>query len=282
MGNCLQFSGASGNYAYLGNGDFMDGVSDFTIEFWFKTTDATAQQSVMHYENDSQMCFYANISYANGGMEYRAPNWHSAEVNISNNVWHYVAITRNTSNSKCYFDAAVETNEAESGNMPIGQYEFWFAQDVDYPFIGKLCEVRISNCVRTQEEITAAWNSGNGQRFTADANTLVLLHMDEGSGYPQDSSGNDDDVVGMGAACTWAADSPAFSSTQTLTPSGVASAEAIAPRRSSPAPSMWPPAPSPAPRPSAVRQWPPAPCRLLPLLSPAWKPSAAMRSTLAR
>ncbi len=66
---------------------------------------------------------------------------------------------------------------------------------------GKIAQVRISNIVRTLEEITANWNGGKGRKFELDEHTVGLWHMDEGSGntiYDETDNHNDGTIQGAG------------------------------------------------------------------------------------
>jgi len=69
------------------------------------------------------------------------------------------------------------------------------------PFNGMMDEVRVSSKVRSQAEITAAWNNGNGRSFEVDGDTVALWHMDEGEGsIIYDESANDNDASITGAS----------------------------------------------------------------------------------
>ena len=107
------------------------------------------------------------------------------------NQWHYIAFTKgNTPNSgpsNIYLDGQI----VFSGNYMFNNFYNWTrfilghgyngsAQNIIFPFEGCIDEVRLSNIVRSQAEILAAFQSNNP--LSSDANTIGLWHLDQSSG----------------------------------------------------------------------------------------------------
>jgi hypothetical protein len=69
-----------------------------------------------------------------------------------------------------------------------------------YRLTGRIAEVRVSNIARYTAPFTPQI------RFASDANTMMLLHFDEGSGTTaHDSSGNGNDGT-LNGTVTWVVD----------------------------------------------------------------------------
>lgn len=108
----------------------------------------------------------------------------SDTYNLSVNVWHYVAVTKdNSGNGTFYIDGVSVfsgswvSNPYSWSNLYIGAnyYTSWA-----YFFKGWIDELRLSNSVRSLSEIQNYYNSSSP--FSQDANTLGLWHFDETSG----------------------------------------------------------------------------------------------------
>ena len=107
------------------------------------------------------------------------------------NQWHYIAFTKgstpNAGPSTIYLDGQL----VYAGNYMYNNFYNWTrfilghgydgsAQNIILPFEGYIDEVRISNVVRSQAEILAAYQSNNP--LNSDANTIGLWHLDQSSG----------------------------------------------------------------------------------------------------
>lgn len=105
-------------------------------------------------------------------------------VPLNLNVWHYVAITKDSSGRAAIY---VDGKLAREGPFRTNAY-VWsridlaasFFTSYSYGFAGEIDEVRVSSTPRTPAEIQAAYD--RNQPLPADASTLALYHFDEGSG----------------------------------------------------------------------------------------------------
>lgn len=161
------------------------------------------------------------VSVAGGGTS----NLCSAGT-VADGRWHHVAVTRNgTSGQICIFiDGAadgckngpagnISYNDARTPGRPNSDpYFVMAAEKHDYSppgtgFYGWLDEVRLSTTVR----YGGSFSRPSGP-FTADAATVALYHMDNGSGTVlPDAAGDNDGTLRIGgtpAGPQWSTDTP--------------------------------------------------------------------------
>ena len=211
--------GSSSIY-FDGSGDYLSTASsgmgltgDYTIECWFNTASSTSDNGIISnkYNNSS---FNGNFSLRlnDGGnsndIAFRPYNGTVAEGGLvtsstgawSDNTWTHVAVVKSgsgTGNVKMYIDGSLAgTSSGESsstilgnaGDLNIGRQESASA-GTNY-LNGYMDEIRISNTARYTSSFTPSTTA-----FTADANTLLLIHSDFNGGIGADSSGNTNDFT---------------------------------------------------------------------------------------
>ena len=154
-----------------------------------------------------------------------------AAHNIADDAWHHIAVTRNALNGtmRIYIDGV----QRAQGTGPTGDISYRDGRSTAYPnsdpylvigaekhdagaaypsLNGYLDELRLSNNLRYTANFAPPT-----QAFAADINTLLLYHLDEGSGTTTgDSATNPLDAAmqygGAPAGPVWATDSPFSSS----------------------------------------------------------------------
>jgi hypothetical protein len=102
---------------------------------------------------------------------------------IPNNQWTYVAITKNGNSGQIYFDGnLIYTGTWQSLNYVWNRLDIGAGYFTSYGsyFKGYIDEVRISNIVRTSNQISNSFNSN--QPFQPDNNTTGLWHFDQTTG----------------------------------------------------------------------------------------------------
>jgi len=191
--------------------------ADGTVEFWFSlpsTFDSLSPASMIPWAkiNDAAGTIdyvYAILRNADGKMRY---NIQIASVNYAANTtrnswpagWYYVAFVWGSNGMKIYVNGSEDGANAQTNPWGNGADRDFilgcsnFAGFTD-DFIGYIDELRVSDKIRTQDEITEAWNGGAGKRFEVDANTLCLWHMDEGSGgtvFDETTNNHDGTITG--------------------------------------------------------------------------------------
>jgi hypothetical protein len=202
-----------------GSGDYLSTASsgmgltgDYTIECWFNTASSTNDNGIISnkYNNSS---FNGNFSLRlnDGGnsndIAFRPYNGTVAEGGLvtsgtgawSDNTWTHVAVVRSgsgTGNVKMYINgslagtssgASSSTILGNAGDLNIGRQESASA-GTNY-LNGYMDEIRISNSARYTGTFTPSTTA-----FTADANTLLLIHSDFNGGLGADNSGNKNDL----------------------------------------------------------------------------------------
>ncbi len=165
--NVLTFDVVNDN-VNLGNtlGNFND--SDFTIEFWLKTT-ATGNQSVISKRTDCTYSVFWNFRVINDKiyMEWIG-NFYRVEItsatSVNNGMWHHIAGTRNGSSVSLYIDGILEGTATDNDFIGV----IYLNNDADLllgagtcepNFSGSMHDVRIWNIARTQLQIQSALNS---------------------------------------------------------------------------------------------------------------------------
>jgi hypothetical protein len=189
----IYFDG-SGDYlscADSSDWDFLS-ASGYTAEAWYKPTthagtDFIIGQSVdgnnywmLGHEDGAGLRFE---SYSGGGLVL---NITGGEITDTN--WHHIAVVRDSNDVEIFKDGtSVATGTTSStatfaGQLRIGEGAAHGAMD------GYLDEIRLSNTARYTSSFTPSTTA-----FTADANTVLLIHSDWDGGLGADSSGNEND-----------------------------------------------------------------------------------------
>jgi hypothetical protein len=210
-----------------GTGDYLSTASsgmgltgDYTIECWFNTASSTSDNGIISnkYNNSS---FNGNFSLRlnDGGnsndIAFRPYNGTVAEGGLvtsgtgawSDNTWTHVAVVRSgsgTGNVKMYINgslagtssgASSSTILGNAGDLNIGRQESASA-GTNY-LDGYMDEIRISSSARYTGTFTPSTTA-----FTADANTLLLIHSDWTGGLGADNSGNKNDFSPVNLVAT--------------------------------------------------------------------------------
>lgn len=203
------------------------GQSNFTIEFWCKAAntlqDGTATAGANYSWINSPIIFDRDligsvgsggdwgIAMTNGRITFGLENSTGSQrtiigsTDLRDSNWHHVAVTRTRSNGDMaiYVDGtreAIQTSgpsgdvhiASDSGASTYNRYICLGGEKhaLDWPqgqWAGYLDELRISNSIR----YTGTFYTVPSVRFSTDANTVALYHMDEGTGTVLiDATGN--------------------------------------------------------------------------------------------
>ena len=134
----------------------------------------------------------------------RLTNRHFYASTPTIHTWYYYVLTwtdkAHAITAKLLINTVQKT--AVGGDTAMVDFNYLGAFNAAHYFMdGKIAQVRISNIVRTLDEITANWNGGKGRKFELDEHTVGLWHMDEGSGntiYDETDNHNDGTIQGAG------------------------------------------------------------------------------------
>ena len=205
----------SSSIAFDGTGDYLSTPSagialtgDFTIEFWFYTASSTSDNGVMsnNYNSagtDGNFAIAVNDSGVGNNVSYRPYDGTVAAGGMirtlgsvwTDNTWTHCAVVRSGSGSgnvKIYIagsdqanqEVASESSSTIMGNASTLNIGAKIGSSTNY-IDGYMDEIRISNIARYTEAFTPSTTE-----FTADSNTMLLIHSNWDGGLGADSSGN--------------------------------------------------------------------------------------------
>ena len=202
----------TGDYLTIPDSTDWDFDGDFTIEMWFRAdtiaqngmlwshkaygaaTDGTGQCQMYLYDDGNTVNWdvsssgvYETTSFSNSG--------------LSADTWYHIAFVRSFGNwYKIFLNGVLQTTNTtdtsfnisgEETTLSIGKYNNYDG----YYYDGYLDEIRVSKGVaRYTANFTAFGQDGgtisNPTPFTADSNTMLLIHSNWDGGLGADSSGN--------------------------------------------------------------------------------------------
>ncbi|MFY8021502.1 MAG: LamG-like jellyroll fold domain-containing protein, partial [Bacteroidia bacterium] len=193
-GNAMAFDGINDQLkldnATIGN----FGTSNWTVEFWMKTSAAKTLQIISKRETCGDGHFWNIGMSASGTLFYELDNASRTQLmqintdpntKVNDGRWHHVAWVREGINVKVYIDGVVRANNNSNGVISQG-----VGNSIDigalycYPgnYQGSLDEIRIWYNARTSEQINAA------MKAPIDPNAIGLklyLDFDNGVGGAQ-------------------------------------------------------------------------------------------------
>jgi len=179
----------------------FDSTGDFTIEAWFKADAVGRQNPIVCKLVGSNPNFTGYQMWVAPDNKLKAficdgsYTLVASSSTITADTWYYAAFTVDRDgNEKIYLNGALDctpVNVSGVGNINTDT-TLWLGRATHSPslaFDGTIAEVRISDKVRSDAEIAAAY--ADGGEFESDGNTITLWHLNEGSGTTAgDSSGN--------------------------------------------------------------------------------------------
>ncbi len=196
----LEFDGVDD---YVNTGPIMNGVVDFTISAWIRTTQDTASSfryydpAIIGTRQDYMISQDIILTNYNGKLAWfdelgAGENTYDTGTNIADGIWHQVAVVRDGSALTFYIDGvsvgtdATGTNSVRDDDVEIGQA---YLNGSEMEFNGQIDEVRIWDTARTQAQIQADMFS---HLDGTEAGLVGYYRMDEGAGQTViDYSGNE-------------------------------------------------------------------------------------------
>jgi len=208
-GNQLSFDGSDRVTADGTATNFLGGKSEATWEAWIYPT-STATQHIIGKEyyliGISSSRLYCAVYTSGFGYAYR----YLGTATVTLNQWNHIAVTFNGTALKGYINGVYAGENAQTGLLGSNTGTFYLGvrNVTNGYFSGKIDEVRISDIVRYPSNFTPPTVP-----FTTDNHTLLLWHLDEGSGTTTaDASSNS--ITGTLAAApnqpTWEASTASF------------------------------------------------------------------------
>ena len=200
--------------AFDGTGDYLEipassdwkfGTGAYTVEMWFYT--AATTQGYFYVCNNLgsispnwqglgiEIRTSANSStvYVNEQVDNTDHYFESTTTGLNDGAWHHMAVSRESAgDAKLFIDGTHEATQDDNydfdsgGVVNIGRQNWGPGGYFD----GYIDEIRVSDTARYTTTFTPQTT-----QFTADANTLLLIHSDFDGGLGADSSGNANDFA---------------------------------------------------------------------------------------
>ena len=194
----INFDGTGDYLEMPDSGDWDFGSSSWTVEGWFYVSSWTDSSFIWnHWQDDNN---FLGIRVLTGGdlniltkaSSSVVHNIDFTSVDLPTSTWVHLAVVRDTSagNFVIYKDGTSVGSTANAVAMPdvAGTARINGGRVYGNYWTGNLDEFRVSNSARYTGTFTPSTTA-----FTADANTLLLIHSDFNGGLGADSSGNKND-----------------------------------------------------------------------------------------
>jgi hypothetical protein len=199
----IKFDGTGDYLSVPDSSDWNFGANNFTVECWVYGDIVTSDyQGIIGnwYGTASNYSFDFRVASAdmsgNVVFAYRSDGGTNTIVDsgyqLSDNTWYHLAASRSSTNLyifvdgdlKVTHDISTTTINDPSNDIVIGN------TDGSYYWDGYADEIRISDSARYTSSFTPSTTE-----FTADSNTMLLIHSDFDGGLGADSSGNKNDFA---------------------------------------------------------------------------------------
>jgi len=193
--SAVEFDGTGDYLEMPDSGDWDFGSSSWTVEGWFYVSSWTDSSFIWnHWQDDNN---FLGIRVLTGGdlniltkaSSSVVHNIDFTSVDLPTSTWVHLAVVRDTSagNFVIYKDGTSVGSTANAVAMPdvAGTARINGGRVYGNYWTGNLDEFRVSNSARYTGTFTPSTTA-----FTADANTLLLIHSNWDGGLGADSSGN--------------------------------------------------------------------------------------------
>ena len=198
----IYFDGTGDALTIPGSSDFQFGTGNFTIECWHYAvgTPGTNDGIISWYEDHTSGPVIEMTGAQYQLYEFGNTGTHQDVSAFTTGQWNHIALVRNSAVTKFYLNGSEtysvsDTQNYDSvmgGEVNIGRF-YSSGLDMD----GYLDEIRISDSARYTSAFTPSTTA-----FTADANTMLLIHSDFDGGLGADSSGNKNDFSATNLVAT--------------------------------------------------------------------------------
>jgi len=187
----ITYSGANGkvnNGAGFGGTSFIDignfalGSGDFTIAFWFKTTNVTVLQQLIGKDVSGKREYTITIGATSGKvsfLDFISSNNITSSISSVNNTWEHICITRISNlleifNNNVSGGTAANTKNYADTTKPI---QFGAREFVGFRgfLTGAMDEIGFWNRGLTSSEITELYNSGTGLTYPFPSSSMLIM-----------------------------------------------------------------------------------------------------------
>ena len=178
------------------------GTGDFTVEFWYYSTNTGTKYICDMKDADGQEGFQTRWSLTSNTIIFRSinsgttSNIFTTSAGLSNNAWNHLAIVRNSGTVTIYHNGTSIGSGSFTKDMSASDVLYVGGVPGLTGINGNIDEVRVSDTARYTTTFTTETTP-----FINDTNTLLLAHMDgtDGSIDLTDDTGTDRSAVGISA-----------------------------------------------------------------------------------
>ena len=170
--------------------DWDFGSDAWTMEFWFRIDSGNAGiwafgQSVSNLGVSLYAATTLDVYISSDGTNWDIQTG-SVGMSPSDDTWYHFALVFTGSAYLNFVDGVLEKTTTSSTAIYNGNHSMYMGRDGSSNYLtGYMDEIRISNTARYTTTFTPSTTA-----FTADANTLLLIHSNWDGGLGADSSGN--------------------------------------------------------------------------------------------
>jgi len=199
----IYFDGTGDYLSSPGSSDWDFETNNFTVESWVNFSDISGTNQLIasagDYDNGGSWAFMWVQSTSTLEFKYY-PSASSTTIiseswSPSTSTWYHVAVVRSSDSWYLWVDGAqLGSTVSDSTDLPYSTAELLYVGAQSYnssvvnPYDGYLDEIRISDSARYTSSFTPSTTE-----FTADSNTMLLIHSNWDGGLGADSSGNEND-----------------------------------------------------------------------------------------
>ena len=193
----IKFDGTGDFLTIPNSSDFHFGTGDFTIEFWVYQNASSgmimgAQSAFQFYISSGTLAMYCGTAADN----YDNISDASFFGALANDTWQHIAFVRSGTTFYGFVDGtAVSTDTGISATVYAFTSIVGIGEHSTGSYVwdgGYLDEIRISDSARYTSDFSGSLPL---TPFTADSNTMLLIHSDFDGGLGADSSGNENDFT---------------------------------------------------------------------------------------
>ena len=205
----IYFDGTADYLSVADSADWALG-SNFTVETWVRFASTSSDLTLLnHWKGNGVAAAWAlqldggntvKFFYSTDGTNSAANSSWSWTPSL--NTWYHVAVVRDGSDLELYIDGTQTGSTYDISSSTIANIAWpleigYYSNIGGYGLNGYMDEIRISNSTRYTGTFTPSTTA-----FTADANTLLLIHSDFNGGIGADSSGNTNDFSATNLVAT--------------------------------------------------------------------------------
>jgi len=197
----IKFDGTGDYLTVPSSSDFNFGTGDFTLEFWaYFNVSGNAETIWMRDQTSANRNLYVQKDANDKIAVYVSDDGSNWPVNITTasavsiGAWVHIAVVRNGNDFDTYINGTSDASTTNTLSMYASTSLLLIGIHLETtyssPLNAYLDEIRLSDSARYTTTFTPSTTE-----FTADSNTMLLIHSDWDGGLGGDSSGNDNDFA---------------------------------------------------------------------------------------